>query len=61
LAYGAFFTALYLRIRGKTGAALFAAYSLILAVWATAVPHSGSIPAKDVVALIQALKSNLPP
>jgi hypothetical protein len=60
LAYGAFFAALYLRIRGKTGAMLFAAYSLILAVWATAVADSGLISARDVVALVQALRSSAP-
>jgi hypothetical protein len=60
LAYGAFFAALYLKIRAKTGAMLFATYSLILAVWATAVPPSGWISAKDVVELIRALRSTTP-
>ena len=60
LAYGSLLTACYLAVRGKPGAALFATYSLILAVWATAVADSGSISANDVVALVQALRSTVP-
>jgi hypothetical protein len=56
LAYLSFGIALYLRLNDKRGAVLFATYGLILALWATAIPASGSVSAQDVISLLRILR-----